>query len=534
MSDASYLEFDAIVVGAGIAGLYMAYQLSQRGYKVRVLERADGVGGTWYWNRYPGARCDVESLEYSYTFSEELQQEWEWSERYAGQPEILRYVNHVADRFSLRKYIEFGAEVAKAEFDERDSRWVVHTANGTVYTGNFLVMATGCLSSTNTPDIDGIDDFQGNVYHTGEWPHGGVDFSGQAVGIVGTGSSAIQAIPHIARECGELTVFQRTPNYSVPARNGPIDKRYEAKVKSNYAGFRAKNRMMPAALGGSFPGTNVSALDVSQDERNLEFHKRWDHGGFAFLGAFNDLGISRESNDCAAEFVRDRIRDAVAESEVAEALIPDSVIGCKRLCLDTQYFETYNLEHVHLVDIRKHPIVRLTSHGIECSHRSYEFDSVVFATGFDAMTGTLLRINLRGRNRISLNESWKEGPKTFLGLTTVGFPNMFMISGPGSPSVLTNMIVSIEQHVEWIADCMDHMQRTGVRTIEPTVEVQDDWVTYVNAIADMTLYPRCNSWYLGANIPGKPRVFMPHVGYPNYVKRCEDVVANDYQGFVLQ
>ncbi|MCY4143974.1 MAG: NAD(P)/FAD-dependent oxidoreductase [Gammaproteobacteria bacterium] len=524
-------KFDAVVVGAGIAGLYMLHRLRECGLAVVVLERADGVGGTWYWNRYPGARCDVESLEYSYTFSEELQQEWSWSERYAGQPEILRYIEHVADRFDLEPHIEFNTEVESARFDEQESQWLVRTNGSVCYVSQFLIMATGCLSSANIPVIEGIESFKGNAYHTGKWPHEPVDFSGQSVGIVGTGSSAIQAIPHIADQCKSLTVFQRTPNYSIPARNGSLDLDYEARIKARYPQFRQRNRAMPAALGCFHAANNQSVLDATEPERRREFSKRWEIGGFGFLGAFNDLTLNLDANDIAAEYVRGRIRETVSDPRVAETLCPDSTIGCKRLCLDTEYFETYNLPHVDLVDLRTNPIERLTGSGIQCAKSQFEFDSIVFATGFDAMTGTLLRIDISGRQGTRLEQAWNEGPKTYLGLMTHGFPNIFFISGPGSPSVLTNMIISIEQHVEWIERCLSYMQSHSYTTVEAEEESQVAWVEHVNAIADKTLYPTCNSWYLGANIPGKPRVFMPHVGFPSYVEKCEHVVANGYEGF---
>ncbi len=524
-------HFDVVIVGAGLAGLYMLHRARSQGLSAVVLERGDGVGGTWYWNRYPGARCDVESMEYSYTFSEELQQEWSWSERYSGQPEILRYINHVADRFDLRKDIRFETHVKRAVFDEELSCWKVSSDCGELFQGRFLVMATGCLSSTNTPEIEGIKDFQGSVYHTGNWPHEEVDFTNQRVGIIGTGSSSIQAIPHIASACKSLTVFQRTPNYSIPAQNAPLDRKLEAKIKEHYQAFRARNRQMPAALGGRFSGNNQSALEASVEDHQREFSKRWEVGGFAFLGAFNDLTINKNSNEVAADYVREQIRKTVTDPATAELLCPDSTIGCKRLCLDSGYFETYNQQHVQLVDINQDPIVRLIERGIECKSTEHELDAVVFATGFDAMTGTLLRIDIRGRSGATLQDAWHAGPQTYLGLTTAGFPNMFMISGPGSPSVLTNMIVSIEQHVEWIENCIVYMQEHQLATIDVVEQAQSDWVKYVNEIADLTLYPTCNSWYLGANIPGKPRVFMPHVGFPNYVARCEQVVEEGYSGF---
>ncbi len=529
----SVRTFDAVVVGAGFAGMYMLHRLRALRFKSVVFERADDVGGTWYWNRYPGARCDVESLEYSYSFSDELQQEWEWSERYSGQPEILRYANHVADRFDLRQDIEFETSVVSAHYQADESRWRITTDRDETVKARFLIMATGCLSSTNIPEIEGISQFQGETYHTGQWPHEPVDLKGKRIGIIGTGSSSIQAIPYLAEEASQLVVFQRTPNFSIPARNREADPDEVQRVKNDYKAFREFNKMAPAAIRGTMPGRNESALDVDKEERVSELQKRWEHGGFAFMGAFNDLGLNKEANDIAAEFVREQIREIVHDPEVAATLAPDNVIGCKRLCLDTEYYETYNLPHVKLVDINKDPIERLFEHGVQTESTAFEFDVVVFATGFDAMTGTLLRVDIRGNDGQALREKWSEGPKTYLGLTTANFPNMFMISGPGSPSVLTNMIVSIEQHVDWIADCLNYMRKHNHHAINAASTAEEEWVAYVNAIADMTLYPTCNSWYLGANIPGKPRVFMPHIGFPNYVQRCDEVVNNNYQGFEL-
>ena len=524
---------DAVVVGAGFAGLYMLHRLRQAGLRVRVFEAGTGVGGTWYWNRYPGARCDVESMEYSYSFSEELQQQWEWTERYAGQPEILRYANHVADRFDLRRDITFNTRVTAAAWDEKGDVWRIATDSGESVAAAFCVMATGCLSSANLPSFEGLDDFHGETYHTGRWPHGGVDFHGKRVGIVGTGSSAIQAIPIIAAQAAHLTVFQRTPNYSIPARNAAIDAELVREIKAEYPAFRARNYQMPAGFGSKIPQNDAPALDDDRPRRNANYGERWQRGGFGFLSAYNDLLTSRDANETAAEFVRERIRETVKDPAVAELLCPDNVIGCKRPCLDTGYFETYNRPNVGLVDVRSQPIERITRSAIVVGGQEYEVDCIVFATGFDAMTGAVLGIDVRGRGGLTLAEKWSAGPRTYLGLGTAGFPNLFLISGPGSPSVLTNMLCSIEQHVNWIADCIANLRRDGVGTIEATSAAEDAWVEHVNAVADTTLYPTCNSWYLGKNIPGKPQVFMPLVGFPPYVEKCDAVAANGYEGFAL-
>jgi cation diffusion facilitator CzcD-associated flavoprotein CzcO len=524
-------HYDVVIVGAGFAGLFMLHRARGMGLSAHVVEAGDGVGGTWYWNRYPGARCDVESLEYSYQFSDELQQQWRWTERYASQPEILRYLDHVADRFDLRRDIQFGTRVKGARFDEDTSRWVITTDDGNAMSARFLVMATGCLSSTNTPDIPGLSSFEGRTFHTGRWPHEPVDFSGQRVGVIGTGSSGIQSIPVIAAQARELTVFQRTATYSVPAHNGPLSEEEQEAIKEDYAGFRERNSQMPFALGSRLPGSEEMATATEPEQRIKTFEERWEHGGLPFLGAFGDLLFDVRANETAADFVRDKIHQIVKDPVVATRLSPATIIGCKRLCVDTGYYATFNRDNVELVDLSESPIEEITPGGIRAGGREFELDSIVFATGFDAMTGTLLKIDIRGRGGVSLGDAWAEGPRTYLGLAVAGFPNLFTVTGPGSPSVLTNMVVSIEHHVNWIAQCLAYMVENGYDSIEATPEAQDAWVAYVNAIADFTLFPSCNSWYLGANVPGKPRVFMPLVGFPPYVEKCDDVVAKGYEGF---
>ncbi len=529
-------EFDAVVVGAGVAGLYLLYRFRALGLTTQVLEAGGDVGGTWYWNRYPGARCDIESLDYSYSFSEELQQEWQWSERYAGQPEILRYINHVADRFDLRRDIQFDTRVDSATFDEDCDRWQVETSEGERFSAKYCIMATGCLSVPQVPQIRGRDSFAGPSYYTGWWPHEGVDFDGQRVGVIGTGSSAIQSIPQIARQAEHLYVFQRTPNYSVPAQNGPPDPDYLRSVKENYPEFRQKARESRSGfVTAPSPYQEISALEVTEEERREQYEWRWSIGGFGFTGAFSDLLRDKEANETAAEFVRERIREIVHDPEVAEKLIPrDYAIGTKRLCLDTNYYETYNRDNVTLVDIRNAPIEEITPTGLRTTEDEYEFDTLVFATGFDAMTGALLAIDIRGRNGISLRDEWEAGPRTYLGISMAGFPNLFTITGPGSPSVLSNMMVSIEQHVEWVTDCIEYMEERQIRTIEARREDQDEWVDHVNEVGDMTLYPKTGSWYMGANIPGKTRVFMPYIGGVGaYREKCDEVAAEGYTGFDL-
>ena len=522
---------DALIVGAGFAGLYMLHRLRSMGFSARVLERASGIGGTWFWNRYPGARCDVESLEYSYQFSDELQQDWQWSERYATQPEILRYIEHVADRFELRRDIQLDTRVAAAVYDDTAHRWYVDTQTGERFETRFCVMATGCLSSTNLPDFRGLDRFAGSWYHTGDWPHEGVDFSGQRVGVIGTGSSAIQSIPLIARQAKHMHVFQRTPNFSVPAHNRPLDAGEQRRLKADYAGLRERARRQPFGFDTGF--SEVAALSISPEEREREYEARWARGGLAFLGAFGDLFFDAEANRTAAEFVRGKICALVSDPEVAALLAPEQVIGCKRLCVDTDYYATFNRPNVTLVDVSAAPIEEITATGVRTAGAHYELDALVFATGFDAMTGSLLRIDIRGRGGLRLQDAWAEGPRTYLGLATAGFPNLFMITGPGSPSVLTNMLPSIEQHVNWIAGCILELDARGGAAIEVLPEAQEDWVAHVNDVAAATLLQGCNSWYLGANVPGKPRIFMPLLGYPEYVAKCEEVVAKGYEGFAI-
>jgi cyclohexanone monooxygenase len=524
---------DIAVVGAGFAGMYMVHRARAANLSVQVFEAGTDVGGTWYWNRYPGARCDIESVEYSYSFDNDLQQEWEWNQRYAGQPEILTYAQHVADRFDLRRDIQFSTRVTSAIFNEKSNNWRVTTDQGDVLTARFVVFATGCLSSTNVPHFIGADSFTGPTYHTGEWPHEGVDFTGKSVGLIGTGSSAIQSIPIIAAQAKHLTVFQRTATYSIPARNDTIDKEYVKEVKNNYNEFRDQNRQQMGAFGSRIRRNEQSALEVSDSERRQEFERRWEEGGFAFLSSYNDFLLNNDANETVAEFVREKIYSIVTDPDTAKKLLPTQVIGCKRLCLDTGYYETFNRSNVSLVDVGSDPIERITENGLVAGGDQHAFDVLVYATGFDAMTGSLLKIDIRGRNDQPLAEAWDAGPVTYLGLSTAGFPNMFMVSGPGSPSVLTNMIMSIEQHVEWISDCISHIVSSGKTTIETTETEQTQWVAFVNAVADMTLYPSCNSWYLGANVPGKPRVFMPLLGFPTYADKCSDVAAKGYEGFVL-
>jgi cyclohexanone monooxygenase len=527
--------FDVVIVGAGFAGLYALHRVRGLGLSVRVLEAADGVGGTWYWNRYPGARCDVESLEYSYSFSDELQQEWSWSERYPPQAEVLRYLEHVADRFDLWPDIQLGTQVTAATFDEATARWTIATEDGTMRSARWCVMATGVLSSPQPPSFEGLDSFEGQWYQTGKWPKEPVDFAGKRVGVIGTGSTGIQLIPEVARDAEHVYVFQRTPNFTVPTGNRPMDPELEKGWKAQYAEHRRTAR--DSFLGVALPASQRSALEVAPEERTRVFQELWENGGgMPILLSFTDLLIDERANDTIAEFVRDKIRETVSDPEVAEKLIPRGYpIGAKRLAQDDAYFATFNRDNVSLVDIRSAPIERITPTGIRTADGEYALDVIVFATGFDALTGALLNIDIRGAGGASLRDAWAHGPRTYLGLAIAGFPNLFIVTGPGSPSVLSNMVTSIEQHVDWIADCIAYLRDREIDRIEATQAAQDEWVAHVAEVGDMTLFPRADSWYMGANIPGKPRIFMPYVGGVGpYRQRCDEVARNGYEGFELR
>jgi len=526
-------SFDVVVVGSGFAGMYALYRLKKMGLRVRVFEAGSDFGGTWFWNRYPGARCDIESLEYSYSFSEALQQEWQWSEKYAAQPEILKYINHVAERFSMRDDVEFNTRVVSANFNADANDWLIATDTGETVRASFCVMGTGCLSNAQTPDVPGLSSFEGESYHTGNWPHQPVSFKGKRVGVIGTGSSGIQVIPQLAQQASELFVFQRTPAYSIPARNTAMTPTHAATIKTNYAERREQARH---SFTGRFGGTvaTQAALEVSEQERLDRYQDLWNKGGITFTMAFTDLIRNMDANASAAEFVRTQIRSVVKDPKVAEALCPDTAIGAKRLCADNGYYDVYNQPHVRLVDLSQEPIREIVADGLATSAGRYALDAIVFATGFDAMTGALRRIDIRGSGGVELRQEWAAGPRTYLGLMIAGFPNLFLVTGPGSPSVLSNMIVSIEQHVDWISDCIDHLRGQRMDRIEASVDAQAEWVTHVNEVADDTLLGKANSWYVGANVPGKPRVFMPYVGgVGEYRRRCDEVAANGYAGFVL-
>ncbi len=530
--------FDAVVIGAGFSGMHMLKSLRDRlGLKARVFEAGETVGGTWYWNRYPGARCDSDSYIYCFTWDKQLLQEWEWSERYPEQPEILRYLEHVAKRHDLKRDIRFNTRVTGAEFDEDANLWRVRTDKGEEATARFLITAVGTLSATNIPPVKGLERFRGRWYHTSQFPRGGVDFTGKRVAVVGTGATGVQAIPVIAQQAKQLTVFQRTANYCVPARNGKVDPEVVQARKAEYE--EVVKRIRESPFGQEHWPMPKSALETTPEEREREFDRMWDKGGFAFwLGNYQDMLSNQEANELCAEYLKRKIRSTVKDPAVAERLIPKGyAYGTKRQPLDTNYFETFNKDNVLLVDAKTDgAIEEITEKGIRAGGEEHEFDIIVLATGFDAMTGPLKALNIKGRGGRALAEQWEDGPHTYLGVAVAGFPNLFTITGPQSPSVLTNMPVAIEQHVEWIAGCIDAMRRGGKTTIEATPEAQDEWVAHVNDAAGQTLMTTANSWYMGANIPGKPRVFLPYLGpegIGGYRKKCDEIAAKGYEGFEL-
>ena len=524
-------ELDAVIIGAGFSGMYMLKSIrDQLGLKARVYEAGDTVGGTWYWNRYPGARCDSDAYIYGFTFDKQLLQEWEWTERYPEQPEILRYLEHVAQRFDLKRDIQFGTRVTGAEFDEKAKRWTVHFDHGQDVSARYLIAAVGSLSTTNMPQIKGLEKFQGKWYHTSRFPHDGVDFTNKRVGVVGTGATAVQAIPEIAQQAKHLTVFQRTANYCVPARNGKVDPAVVKARKADYDGV--VKRIRESFFGQEHYFIPKSVLEATPEEREREFDRMWDAGGFAFwLGNYQDMFFNQESNDICAEYIKRKIRKTVKDTAVAEKLIPKGyAYGTKRQPLDTNYYETFNKDNVLLVDAKiDGAIEEITAKGVRAGGKEYELDIIVFATGFDAMTGPLRAMNVRGAGGVTIEQAWADGPRTWLGLMVAGFPNLFTITGPGSPSVIVNMIAAIEQHVNWIADLILHMRQSGQTRVEPSDAAQEEWVDEVRRVAETTLYPLARSWYNGDNIAGKPRMFMAWLGgYPSYAQRCDEIAAAGY------
>ncbi|MDI6029022.1 NAD(P)/FAD-dependent oxidoreductase [Corticibacterium sp. UT-5YL-CI-8] len=525
--------FDAVVVGAGFAGMYMLYRLRALGLSVRVFEAGAGVGGTWFWNRYPGARCDVESMQYSYSFSRELEQEWNWSELYAAQPEILAYANHVADRFDLRRDIQFETRVTAAHYGETEQGWIVGTDRDDLVYARFCIMASGQLSSLHPPEIPGFDQFQGDWHHTGAWPHDPVDLKGRSVGIIGTGSSGTQAVPVVAKEAGRLYVFQRTPNYVLPSPNKAMTPEYAGVWKAHADVLRRKAHETRTGILYNF-GTK-SALDVSDDERTAEFSNRWKTGS-SILAAYTDFFTNIDANGKAAEFVRDQIRTIVKDPATAARLTPtDYPIGAKRICIDSHYYQAFNRENVELVDIKAEPIERFDARGLQTTRRAIALDVIILATGFDAVTGALARIDIRGREGQPLASKWQDGPTAFLGLMISGFPNLFTVNGPGSPAALSNVLMSIEHHVDWIAGCVQTVRARNCSTVEPSQAAEYDWTNTVAEAGRTSLFQKAASWFNGANVAGKPKQFLVYVGgIKAYREKCSAVVANGYRDFIFE
>jgi cation diffusion facilitator CzcD-associated flavoprotein CzcO len=526
-------QLDAVIIGAGFSGLYMLHRLRNLGLRCRIYETGDGVGGTWYWNRYPGARCDSESYFYCYSFSDEILQDWNWTERFPSQEEIRRYLEFVADRLELWPDIQLGTRVVAAVYDDEALRWGVETSTGETVSARYVVTAVGAISAANVPDIPGLATFEGRWYHTGRWPHEGVDLTGLRVGVIGTGSTGVQLIPVVAEQAAEVTVFQRTPNFSMPARNKPLDPAVMDEIKATYSDVWERVRRHPGGMPLDLPTQRFDEVD--EEEARRRYEAAWAHGGVIVLQQFNDLLTSERSNEFCADFFRDKIRSTVHDPVTAEMLVPKGYpIAAKRPVLDTDYFETFNRPNVHLVDIKQAPIEEITRAGLRAGGVDYEVDVIVFATGFDAFTGAFLRIDVRGREGVRLADRWKDGPTAYLGLGIAGFPNLLTVNGPCNPAVLTNVPATIEHDVEWISDCIEYAERHGITAIEPTEQAEREWVQYTADLVEGTLYMKADSWWLGANIPGKPRVFMAFVGGLNrYRKRCAEIADAGYEGFQL-
>ena len=525
-------EVDVVIVGAGFGGLYALHKMRQCGFTAHVYEAGDDVGGTWYWNRYPGCRCDIESIHYSYQFDNDLQQEWVWTERYATQPEILKYIQHVAERFDLRKDITFNARVKAATWQENDARWLIETEAGEKVRAKFCIMATGPLSVPNMPKFKGLENFTGETYHTGLWPQEGLDFTGKRVGVIGTGSSAIQSIPLIAQQASHLTVFQRTANYTIPAANRPLKPGELEAVKAQYPKLRALGKNYPTTIPVDPSGP--SALAVSDEDRERVYEEWWKDKGLMFQAAFADLLFVDEANDTVSDFIRNKIHSIVEDPSIAATLAPKNPFGCKRMCVDTDYYKTFNRSNVTLVDVSDAPIDRIVPSGVLVGDTTHDVDAIIFATGYDAMTGAMAKMHIRGRDGLVLRDKWCKAPSSYLGIAVHGFPNLFTINGPGSPSALVNMVTGIEHHVDWISDCLKHLRETGSSTIEAEKPAEDIWVEHSREVGNASLRSACDSWYLGANVPGKPRVFMPYLGgFPAYAEKCATIVRNGYNGFSI-
>lgn len=528
-------NYDAIVIGTGFSGMYMLHLLRKMGLRTRAFETGADVGGVWYWNRYPGLRCDSESVFFNYTFSEELYKGWTWSSRYPEQPEILRYLNYVADKLDLRKDIQFNTKIVSAIYNEESNLWDIETSNGEIVNSKYIVTGLGTLSDSNVPNLKGLGQFEREWHHTGKWPHEPVDFSGKRVGVIGTGSSGIQVIPIIAESANHLTVFQRSPQYTIPARNKPLSPEYIQEIKENFQEFAREVRY--ETFGGAIVRLPTkSVLEVTEEERQQVYKEYWEMGGPLLTFSFTDLATSPEANKTASDFVKQKIRETVKNPVVAEKLIPNYPIGAKRIVVDTGYYKTFNRDNVTLHDVKEDPIIEITSTGIQTNNGHVELDMIVFATGYDAITGPLLRMNIQGRNGITLKEKWDNGKnlKTLLGVANNGFPNMFTITGPQSPAVLGNVPVLIEQHVEWIAECIRYLEENNIDLIESTKEAEDNWAEHTNEVAKYEFYSDQDSWYTGANIEGKEKAILVYRGgFQNFRQKCDEVANSGYKGFNL-
>ncbi len=522
-------RLDVVIVGAGFGGMYAVHKFNAMGLKIQGYEAGSDVGGVWYWNRYPGARVDLPSIDYSFGFSQEVEQEWTWSEQFAAQPELLRYINFVADRLDLRRHIQFNTRVTSAEWDDARQVWVVKTDRGDVVEATYCIMATGPLSIPKDPEIPGIDRFKGELLRAGRWPHQPVSYAGKRVGVIGTGSTGIQIVQEVGPQAGELFVFQRTPSFTMPMRNVPLEPDYVAEVKRNYAGLRESARNSPA--GGIRPASTRAFFSVTPAQRLSLMEDAWRQGGLAMLGTFSDLLVNEEANEHVAEFVRGKIGEMVKDPVTAEKLKPRGYpIFARRPCLDSSYYETFNLPTVHLMDCNEDPIVEITDKGVRTRSGEVELDMLIFATGYDGLTGAMLAVDVQGRDGLRVSQKWSEGARSYLGIMMAGFPNLFMTTGPNGPAALANIIRISENDVDWIADAMRHMSATGQTAMEPTTEAEDGWMKTVAALSQRSLLNKAKTWYLGANVKDKPQgLSMFTGGFPKYREYCTLATQGNYQ-----
>jgi cation diffusion facilitator CzcD-associated flavoprotein CzcO len=524
-------QLDALVIGAGVTGIYQLYGLLQKGIKAKIFEAGSGVGGTWYWNRYPGARFDSESYSYAYSFSEELLQEWNWKEHYSGQPENEQYLNYVTDKFELRPNIRFNSRIKSVYFNDASGRWDVETEDGYRASAQFVIAAVGILSANNMPDIPGIDTFKGDSFHTSRWPKEAVDFSNKRVGVIGTGATAIQLIPEVAKQAGHLSVFQRTPQYAAPLRNSLIGDHEQQKIKDDYP---ETFRKCDETFGGFMHDFDPrSALEVSPEVREAFFEEIWAQPGFSkWFGCFHDIMTSNEANELYAEFVRKKIRERITDKDLAEKLVPkDYPFGAKRVPMETGYYEAYNRDNVTLIDVNESPIQSITAKGVKTADAEYELDVIIYATGFDAITGELTRMDIRGRGGESIKDKWADGPRTYMTVQTADFPNLFIPGG----AVFCNFTRCAEVITEWICECIGYMKDKGHTLIETTVEAEDAWIEHANSLTDGMIFTKTDSWFMGSNIPGKKRQFLFYAaGAPAFRDKCADVASKDYEGFIFK